>query len=43
MTDAGLMFGLHKHRQAHIPEGLHCHLQDNMEYYSTHFPKGSTD
>lgn len=37
MSDAGLMFGLHEHRQAHIPEGLHCHLPDNMKNYRTPF------
>lgn len=34
MADATLMLRLHKHSQPHIPEGLHCHLQDNEPHYN---------
>lgn len=34
MADATLIFWFHKHSQPHIPEGLHCHLQDIVQHYS---------
>lgn len=34
MADTTFMLLLHKHSQPHIPEGLHCHLQDNVQHYT---------
>ena len=33
MADAALVLWLHKHSQLHVPQGLHCHLQDRGKHY----------
>ena len=45
MANATLVLRLHKHSQPHVPEGLHCHLQDNVEHYNRwqeQFPTSQT-